>query len=112
MESNQLNHLQRLQSWLHKVADTNRYGGRTVQSDGQTVVLYDCGTWTDSHGRMVRGRFPECDITVTQCQASLSGFIVVFRLRSDRSLYAWITATAVVFALVLITARQVLTMSL
>ena len=109
---NNFNTLQHLQSWLHKVADTNKYGGRTVQSDGQTVVLYDCGTWTDAHSRMVRGKYPECDITVTQCQASLSGFIVVFRLRRDKSLCAWITATAVVFALVLITARQVLTMSM
>ncbi len=36
---------------------------------------------------------PECAIAITECHASLSGFIVVFRMHRDRSLYAWFTAT-------------------
>jgi hypothetical protein len=94
------------QAWLHRTINSERYGGRTVRTDEQTVVLYDYGTWTEGHSRAVRAKFPECDIAITQCQASLSGFIVLFKLKRDRSLYAWITATAVVLALVLLTARQ------
>ncbi len=100
-----------LQLWLHRTINSERFGGRTVRSDDQTVVLYDCGTWTEEHSRMVRAKYPECDITITHCQASLSGFIVVFRLRRDRSLYAWITATGAVLVLLLVTARQMMVLS-
>ena len=94
------------QPWLHRTINSERYGGRTVRSDEQTVVLYDCGTWTEEHSRVVRGKYPECDITVTQCQASLSGFIIVFRLRRDRSLSAWVAATCAALVLLVLTARQ------
>ena len=94
------------QAWLHRTVDIERYGGRTVRTDEHTVVLYDCGTWTGPHSSMVRSKYPECDITVTQCQASLSGFIVVFRLHRDHSLYAWATATAAMLVVLIVTARQ------
>jgi hypothetical protein len=97
-----------LPSWLLKTIDCDRYGGRTMRTDEQTVVLYDCGTWTDAHTRAVRSKYPECDITVTQSQASLSGFIVVFKLRRDRSLYRWVSALGAMLVLLLVTARQVL----
>ena len=95
-----------LQPWLLRMIDSNKYGGRTMRTDEQTVVLYDCGVWTDSHAQAVKTKYPECAIAITQSHASLSGFIVVFRMQRDRSLYAWITAMGVVFALLLITARQ------
>jgi hypothetical protein len=77
-----------------------------MQTDDQTLVLYDCGVWTDAHTQAVKTKFPECDIAVMQSQASLSGFIVVFRMHRDRSFYTWVTATAAVLALLLVTARQ------
>lgn len=98
--------MDKLQAWLHKTINSERYGGRTLRTDEATVVLYDCGTWTEAHSRMVKTRFPECDITITQCIASLSGFIVVFKLKRDRSLYTWITATAAMLVLLVVTARQ------
>ena len=82
-----------------------------MRTDEQTVVLYDCGVWTDAHSQAVKARYPECDITIAQSQGSLSGFIVVFKLHRDRSLYTWVTATAMVFALLLITARQMVVLS-
>jgi hypothetical protein len=96
-----------LQKWLLLTIDSNRYGGRTMRTDENTVVLYDCCTWTDGHTRLVKGRYPECDITVTQSHASLSGFIVVFKMHRDRSLSMWVVATAAMFVVVLVTARQV-----
>ena len=89
-----------------KMINSDRYGGRTMQTDDQTLVLYDCGVWTDTHTQAVKVKFPECDIAVMQSQASLSGFIVVFRMHRDRSLYTWVTATVAVLALLLVTARQ------
>jgi hypothetical protein len=100
-----------LQPWLLRLIDSNKYGGRTLRTDEQTVVLYDCGVWTDAHTQEVKAKYPECDIAIAQSHASLSGFIVVFRLHRDRSLYKWLTATGVVFVLLLITARQMVVSS-
>jgi hypothetical protein len=86
--------------------DSDRYGGRTVLTDENTLVLYDCGVWTDAHTQAVKNKFPECEIVVMQSQVSLSGFIVMFRIHRDRSLMAWITVAAIVFALLVVTARQ------
>jgi hypothetical protein len=82
-----------------------------MQTDERTVVLYDCGVWTDTHTQVVKNKYPECDIAVMQSQASLSGFIVVFKLHRDRSFYAWATAVVAVLILLLITARQMLVLS-
>ena len=46
-----------------------------------------------------------------QSQASLSGFIVVFKLHADRSVYAWVTAAVLTLALLLLTARQIMAIS-
>ena len=100
-----------LQPWLLRVIDSSRHGGRTLRTDEQTVVLYDCGVWTDAHSQAVKTKYPESDIAVTQSHGSLSGFIVVFKLHGDRSLYKWITATAAVFVCMLITARQMVVLA-
>lgn len=103
--------MDKLQAWLHKTINSDRYGGRTLRTDEATVVLYDCGMWTEAHSRMIKTRFPECDITIAQCTASLSGFIVVFKLKRDGSLYRWITATAAMLVLLVVTARQMMLMA-
>ena len=100
-----------LPRWMLQMINSDQYGGRTVQTDEQTLILYDCGVWTDTHTQVVKTKYPECDIAVMQSQASLSGFIVVFKLHRDRSFYTWATATAAVLVLLLITARQMLMFS-
>jgi hypothetical protein len=95
-----------LPRWILRMINSDRYGGRTMRTDENTLVLYDCGVWTDTHTQAVKSKYPECDIAVMQSQASLSGFIVVFRIHRDTSLYAWVTATVVILTLFLITARQ------
>ena len=96
-----------LPQFLLRLIDSNRHGGRTIRTDESTVVLYDCGVWTDAHTNAVRARCPECDITITQSQASLSGFIVMFKVHTDKTFYTWAGALAGVFVLLFITARQI-----
>jgi hypothetical protein len=103
--------MESLSRWVLRMINSDRYGGRTVLADDQTLILYDCGVWTDTHTQAVKNKFPECDIAVMQSQASLSGFIVVFRIHRDRSFLAWITATGVIFALFIVTARQMIVWS-
>ena len=73
------------------------------------MILYDCGVWTDTHTQMVHHKFPECEVMVMQSQASLSGFIVVFKLNADMSVYAWVTVAVLGILLILLTARQIVT---
>jgi hypothetical protein len=97
-----------LPRWILRLIESERYGGRTLCTDDNTVVLYDCGVWTDGHTQAVHGKYPECEVVVMQSGASLSGFIVVFKLQTDRSVYSWVTAVVLAVALILLTARQIL----
>ena len=96
------------QPWLLRLISSDRHGGRTIKTDEQTVVLYDCGVWTDAHTNAVRVKCPECDITITQSQASLSGFIVMFKVHKDKSFWIWATVLAGVLVLLFVTARQIM----
>ena len=96
-----------LARWIMKLINSERHGGRTLCTDENTVVLYDCGVWTDTHTQLVHNKFPECEVVIMQSQASLSGFIVVFKISADMSVYTWVIVCAVGFLLFLLTARQI-----
>ena len=91
---------------ITKIINSDEYGGRTLQTDENTMVLYDCGVWTDAHSHVVHSWFPECDISVMQSHASLSGFIVVLKMHRDRAAYYWTVAITAILALVVLTGRQ------
>ena len=95
-----------LPRWILQLINSERHGGRTLSTDDNTVVLYDCGVWSDAHTHMVHNKYPECEVTVMQSQASLSGFIVVFKLHTDRAVYTWVTAVVLAITVLVLTARQ------
>jgi hypothetical protein len=101
-----------LSQWILKIIRSERHGGRTLHTDENTVVLYDCGVWTDEHTRLVHSKYPECEVVVMQSNASLSGFIVVFKLQTDRSVHTWVTVVVLAVALFLITARQIMSVDM
>ena len=95
-----------LPAFLARLIRSDRHGGRTLRIDETTLVLYDCGIWSDAHSQAVRDRHPECEIVIQPCQSSLSGFMVVFRMHSDAAACLWWCAVTVAFAaLVLLTVR-------
>lgn len=96
-----------LPQFLLHLIDSNRHGGRTIRTDESTVVLYDCGQWSDAHSQAVRDRFPECEVEIMQSDGSLSGFIIVVKSHRDLSAYSWITATFVVLVMMLMTMRHI-----
>jgi hypothetical protein len=98
--------MESLSRLIAKLIRSDEYGGRTLQTDEHTIVLYDYGVWTDAHSHAIHSRFPECDICVMQSHASLSGFIVVFKMQRDRTVYAWMTLVLGILALILLTGRQ------
>ena len=99
--------LESLARWILQLINSERHGGRTLCTDENTVILYDCGVWTDIHTQMVHNKFPECEVVIMHSQASLSGFIVVFKISTDMSVYTWVIVSVVGFLLVLLTARQI-----
>jgi hypothetical protein len=96
-----------LPQFLLRLIDSNRHGGRTIRTDESTVVLYDCGQWSDAHSQALHSRYPECEVEIMPSEGSLSGFIVVVKSHQDLSTYSWVTATFVVLAMMLMTIRHI-----
>ena len=103
--------VERLPKYLLSVIDSEKYGGRVIRVDESTVVLYDCGTWSDVHSQAVHSKFPECEISITPSSASLSGFVVVARVQRDVGVAWWGMALCLSCALVVATARHMLMMT-
>ena len=97
-----------LPAFLLRLIDSDHHGGRITRGDSGTILLYDCSVWTDAHWQAVQTRFPECEIRITQCLASASGFLVVFRLQRDPTTYYWTTAALLVAGGIALTCRHVL----
>jgi hypothetical protein len=88
----------RLRAFVERFLSVERYGGRCVVRDERTLLVYDVGRWGPEHTRAVQAAFPECEVGLEACSASLSGFVVV--LRADPQPYA--TVGASLFALLLV----------
>jgi hypothetical protein len=95
-----------LPQFLLRLIDSRRHGGRTIRTDENTVVLYDCGQWSDTHSQALLSRYPECEVEIMSSDGSLSGFIVVVKVHRDLSTYSLVTATFVVFVMFIMTMRH------
>lgn len=101
--------MEALPGFVLNLVQSERHGGRTLRTNEHTLVLYDCGFWADTYSTLVKDAFPEVDISIQVSQGSLSGFVVVFHLMSDRSAYLWVALSVALVMVVLLTARQMLT---
>ena len=63
-------------------------GGRIVDRDLNSLIVYDAPVWGDAQSHRVRVRFPMCSVTNVASSASLSGFVVVIR-RHERTAALW-----------------------
>ena len=97
-----------LTRWILQLINSERHGGRIMCTDEHTAILYDCGMWTDTHTQLIHSKYPECEVVIMHSQASLSGFIVVFKRHKDRSVYIWVTAAILAISLILLTGRHIL----
>ena len=71
------------------------FGGRVVQKDPQTLVLYDVPAWGDVQSHSVRSRFPSCEVSYMSSQSSLSGFIIVIKKHESAQVATWLFLIAV-----------------
>lgn len=97
-----------MSKFLLNLIQSHKYGGRVVTTDEKTVVIYDCGTWSDAHSSAVRDKYPECEVNIMQSGSSLSGFIVVVKIHRDSSVYSWGTVLLAVVVSMVLTGRQML----
>jgi hypothetical protein len=97
-----------LSVFLSKLINSERYGGRIIQADDSTVVLYDCGMWSDSHSHAVSDHFPGSEVRMMQSNSSLSGFVVIVKMHRGLVAYTWITAVLLVLSGMALTCRQML----
>jgi len=88
-----------LTEFLRRLINSDEYGGRAVRTDTNTVILYDCSVWTETHLQAVKQYFPECDVSIQHSHMSLSGFIVIVKICKD---YVLTWTMAVFFAVLVI----------
>lgn len=96
-----------LQRTLLRLIQSDHYGGRIIRTDEGTLILYDCGLWTDRHSQYVSNKFPAVHITITPSQASLSGFIILFEFH-ERTIYKYTSLLLGMLLILFLTARQFL----
>ena len=84
--------MRQVNDYVHTLVQTNRFGGRLVERDADTLLLYDVSTWGDVQAEAVRRRFPACDIACLASTTSLSGFIVVIHQKCHPTTTLWTTA--------------------
>ena len=101
----------RLPKFLLHLIESEKYGGRIIKIDDTTVVLYDCGSWSDAHSYAVHTKFPECEVSISPSSASLSGFVVIAKVHRDAGVVWWGMVICVSCALLIATARHMLTMT-
>ena len=89
--------MESVERFLRQSVRTDRTGARVIARDEHTLILYDAPEWGDGQSTRLRGRFPECEVTVTANSNSLSGFVVVIRRHSHPRAHVW--ASLLVLAL-------------
>ena len=97
-----------LSKFLLRLVESERYGGRTIIVNEYTVILYDCGTWSDAHSQATHLKYPDCEVSILPSSASLSGFMVVAKLHKDAGMFWWTMAACVVSALIFATGRHMM----
>ena len=85
--------------YLVRLCQMGRFGGRIVQRDDHTLVVYDTPAWTEDHAQSLRSRFPECEVSVLSSSHSLSGFLVVVRRHARHGATFWSFSLVLMWAL-------------
>ncbi len=78
-----------VQQFVTHLIQTDRFGGRVIIRDGNTVLLYDVPRWGEEHARAVRARFPECGVSYMANGHSMSGFVVIVTRQSQPRAQIW-----------------------
>ena len=84
--------MRRVHDYVRALVQADRFGGRVVARDADTLLLYDVPVWGDAQADAVRRRFPACEVSCLACPTSLSGFAVVLRVRGGGASTLWATA--------------------
>ena len=78
-----------VRAFIRETLQTDRYGGRVIMRDENTLILYDTPGWGDRQAHMVRAKFPECEVSCLAHAQSMSGFIVVIRRHAHPRASLW-----------------------
>ena len=100
--------MQPVHRYVHALVQADRFGGRIVARDSDTLLLYDVSSWDDAQAETVRRRFPACEIGCLASTTSLSGFVVVIRQRHDPNTALWTTALGLTCLAVCMAMRHLL----
>jgi hypothetical protein len=91
--------MQAVHTCVLRLSNAERTGARVVAHPPDTVIVYDCASWSDALSQRLRARFPRVEVDIASSSESLSGFVVVVRCSSGGRSSAWAGLLGLVLAL-------------
>ena len=70
-------HKSKVANYLQQLCNTTFEGGRLVQDDESTIMLYDVPMWPGTRSDALNQKFQNITIDIFQSTASISGFVVI-----------------------------------
>lgn len=91
--------MQAIHTCVLRLTNAKRTGARVVAHPPDTIIVYDCNTWSDALSQRLRARFPRIEVDVASSSESLSGFVVMVRCFPGGRSSAWAGLLGLVLAL-------------
>ena len=70
-------HKNKVANYLQELCNTTFEGGRLVNDDESTIMLYDVPMWPGSRSDALHQKFQNITIDIFQSTTSISGFVVI-----------------------------------
>jgi hypothetical protein len=85
--------------YLQQLCNTTFEGGRLVQDDDVTIMLYDVPMWPGSRTDALTQKFQNITVDIFQCTTSMSGFVVIVTVVSNSTNFSskWIVLCMFLF---------------
>lgn len=93
--------MQRLEQTIQTVFRVDEKGGRLIQRDNNTIMLYDYSFIANGAIQLILNQFPHADVTTHSCSSSSSGFVVMFTYMDMGS--QWLRSETMQMVLLLLT---------
>jgi hypothetical protein len=90
--------MHRVQASLEAIVRPHDTGAR-FERQGAELLIYDCPVWRGVYCDALHALHPNVDVNVCHCDESLSGFVIVVKLRPNTMRAPWLVVFSVMIGL-------------
>lgn len=77
LSSNYSQDIRSVSEYVNKMCGCDTHGGRVFIVSDTRCIISDIPLWTDEMSQCIKGRFPSAEVSIFQCNQSLTGFNIV-----------------------------------